>query len=336
MLFNYTDRDTLLEADWEKDATYKWGIPLHPLGEINTIDYVMQAQGNLQDMRARTRGIFLQLATSGFVSYLFVYNVITAALTTLRRPRALSNWCCLIQAISGIGYVTMALMLNVPGGTTCRQSVWYSGSAIVLSSVCVSITLLQRAYLAHGRSKRLLFFGIVLLLPQPLTAFIMWTSPTFMVPSIGCYVFYPHYFPWVKLAVDAPINTLFSIAFITVVYQQYRRFGSAAWAQLVRNGIQTMCTIALANLICMICVSFEVLGLYSEMFFAFDWILVSTLLARHCKAMSALTTEPNPEPGNNADESFSLIVTMTGMDHAHTSVATVPRRHLSSYYIALR
>ncbi|RKP04730.1 hypothetical protein THASP1DRAFT_33466 [Thamnocephalis sphaerospora] len=206
----------------------------------------------------------------------------------------------------------------MPGGTSCRQAVWYASSTTTLSSLCVSVTLLQKAYLAHGRSKWLLFAGGAFLLPQPLTAYILLVSPIHMAPSIGCSATYPSYFPWVKFAVDAPINILLSAAFIKVVHQQYRRLGSAAWAHLFRNGIQTMCAIVLANFVCMFCVAFEVLGLFSEMFVAFDWIIASTLLVHHCNAMGTFANKQSSLLDARYIKNMSPIANKTGLDYRNS------------------
>ncbi|RKP08309.1 hypothetical protein THASP1DRAFT_29883 [Thamnocephalis sphaerospora] len=333
-LFEYVDRDTLLEPGWEKNATYLWGTPIRPLGELGTIDYVLQAQDNLQDMRMRARGVFIQTATICVVGYVFLRNCIISVQITRRRPYVLSHWCCVVQAASGIGYTICAILLIVPGGLSCRQALWYACTTISLSSLCVSVTLLQRAYLAHGRSRRLLVLGISFILPQPIAAYIMWTSPISMAPSIGCILLYPYYFPWVKFALDAPINILLSVAFIMVVHKQYQRFGSAAWAQLVRNGTQTMCAIVLANFICMFSVAFEVFGLFSEMFLAFDWIIASTLLVRYCDSRKALSTESTFLSNSRKTGKISLLITETDLEHAHTSAAmTLKRYHGGRYTI---
>jgi len=62
-----------------------------------------------------------------------------------------------------------------------------------------------------------------------------------------------------------------SILLLLVVYRQYRQFGSGAWKRLMRDGIQTMCLILLTNIVCTLLVTFEVIGLASDLFFVVDW-----------------------------------------------------------------
>ncbi|RKP06939.1 hypothetical protein THASP1DRAFT_31247 [Thamnocephalis sphaerospora] len=283
-------REGLLEAGWEKNATYQWGIPLHPLGELNTIEYVMSAQGDIPEMRERTRGALMQLFVNIVANYVFFRNLIISTRMLRRRFNVLATWCCLLQALAGIVYTLFALALTMPGGPSCRVTLWNIGVGLAISPICVSIVLLQKAYVVHNRNRWLLIIGAILILPQPLVTYFAWASPAVMVPVTACLSYYPSYFPWVKFATDAPINAVFSTAFLLVVYRQYRQFGSGAWARLVRNGIQTMCLVVLSNFVCMLCAALEVLGLFSEMFIVLDWILTSLLLVHHCKNLRATSS----------------------------------------------
>ncbi|RKP04885.1 hypothetical protein THASP1DRAFT_33298 [Thamnocephalis sphaerospora] len=314
-------REGLLETGWEDNATYHWGIPLHPLGELNTIEYVMEAQGDLPEMRARTRGALMQLSVNVVANYVFFRNMIISAKMLHRRPHVLATWCCLIQALAGIAYTIFALTLTMPGGPSCRVTLWNIGIGLAISPICVSIVLLQKAYIVHNRNRWLLIIGSVLILPQPLVTYYAWSSPAVMVPITACLSYYPRYFPWVKFATDAPINTVFSLAFLIVVYRQYRQFGSGAWARLVRNGIQTMCLIVLSNFICMLCAALEVLGLFSEMFIVLDWILTSLLLVHHCGNLRSTATlssrpsayydKPNRHPHEVSKSSYHQVSSIT-------------------------
>ncbi|RKP05360.1 hypothetical protein THASP1DRAFT_26127 [Thamnocephalis sphaerospora] len=254
------DRDSVLKEGWEADATYQWGIPLHPLGELDAISFVTQAQGDLEDMRIRQRNIITQTFFNVLATYVFLRNILISVQVLKRRNRMLAGWCCLLQALAGLAYTLCCLLAGMPNGPSCRHALWAAGFGMSLSSICVGATLLQKAYFAHNSNKWLLAVGTVLLLPQPLVAYYIWTSPAAMVPTAGCLLFYPPVLPWIKLALDAPINIIFSIAFLAVVYRQYRQFGSAAWARLVSDGIRTMGIVVLSNTICMLCIVFEVAG----------------------------------------------------------------------------
>ncbi|RKP09795.1 hypothetical protein THASP1DRAFT_28414 [Thamnocephalis sphaerospora] len=285
------DAKELLPNGWENDARHHLGIPLHPLGELNAIDYVMQAQGDVMEMRLRSGSLLVQVVFNVFASYVFVRSLVLSSRMVYQRPGVLAGWCCLVQAAVGVVYTLTSLLVTMPGGPPCRQALWTAGFGIVLSSLCVGITLLQKAYWAHHRNRWLLAIGITLFIPQPLVTYMVWASPAIIVSTTGCISYYPSYLPWVKLALDAPINIVFSVAFILVVYRQYLQFGSAAWARLVRNGIRTMCLIVFSNLICMFGVAFSVIGMLSEFFFILDWVITSVLLVHHCTTMRASSSE---------------------------------------------
>ncbi|RKP07287.1 hypothetical protein THASP1DRAFT_30888 [Thamnocephalis sphaerospora] len=289
----FEENGHILEEGWEKNATYLLGIPLHPQGELNSLDFIMQAQGDLEEMRLRRHNLITQTVLNVLLGYIFLYNTVVSMKIVIRRRRILAGWCCLLQAISGLAFVACSIGADLPNGPSCRQVLWTAGFGMAFSPICVGVTLLQKAYLVHNRSKWLLTAGIVLLAPQPLITYYAWKSPALMVNTGGCLVIYPSELPWIKLALDAPINITFSVAFILVVYRQYRLFGSAAWARLVRDGIRTMCLIVFSNLICMLCIVFEAAGLFSEAFFLIDWVVTSALLTHHLSARRSTQNLPH-------------------------------------------
>ncbi|RKP10275.1 hypothetical protein THASP1DRAFT_27959 [Thamnocephalis sphaerospora] len=290
-IWNDVECENLLSSDWKKDATYQWGIPLHPLGELNSPEYILQAQGNLEEMRSRHGNLSMQSMCNVFFFFIFLRNLYLAARITYQRRRMLASWCCILQAAAGLASALSGTTDYLPHGTPCRVTLWVNGVGVAVSALCVGSTLLQKAYLAHQRNKWLLGIGIILLVPQPVFTYMVWTSPGIMTPAGGCLSCYPSYLPWIKLAMDLPINLVFSTAFLTVVYRQYRMYGSKAWARLVRNGIQTMCLVVLSNLICMFGVAFKVVGVYSQFFFIVDWVITSLLLVHHCVTMCTMVDE---------------------------------------------
>ncbi|RKP10274.1 hypothetical protein THASP1DRAFT_27958 [Thamnocephalis sphaerospora] len=281
----------LLGNNWEKNATYLWGIPLHPLGELNTLDFITMAHRSMEQMRVRNRSLSMQSAINVVFIFIFARSLSISVPIVYQNRRTLAGWCCVIQATAGVVYCVSCLMVFLPNGPPCRVALWITGTGTTISTLCVGTTLLQKAYLAHQRNKWLLCIGIVLLLPQPAIAYIVWTSPGIMTPVGGCLSCYPSYLPWIKLAMDLPINLVFSTAFLTVVYRQYRIYGSKAWVRLIRNGIQTMCLVVLSNLICMFGVAFEFAGLFSQFFFILDWVVTSVLLVHHCVNMRMVTEQ---------------------------------------------
>ncbi|RKP06727.1 hypothetical protein THASP1DRAFT_25014 [Thamnocephalis sphaerospora] len=303
------DRSQLLKEGWEKNATYLWGIPLHPMGELNAMQFLMEAQGDKEEMRLRRNNMIVETILNVVATYIFAHNALVSLRILRRQKYVLAGWCCLLQAVAGLVYTLPSLYADFPDGPCCRQALWIAGFGISVSTICVGITLLQKAYLVHDKNKWLLTAGTILLFPQPIITYYTWTSPAAMVPSAGCLLLYPPELPWIKLALDAPINIIFSVAFIIVVYRQYHLFGSAAWARLVRDGIQTMCIIVLSNLVCMLCVVFEAAGPFSQLFFVFDWLITSVLLRHHLSTLCSASSVPHRPTTAHMLQGFSKIAT---------------------------
>jgi hypothetical protein len=291
MFFESIDRDSLLKPGWEDDAPTVLGIKLHPSGEYNGIDYMMQLNGDQEKIRMMFKSLSTQVLFNCIAIFLLFRSLRISMRMIYKRPHILAGWCCAIQAVVGLIFVITCVSTTLPHGPTCREILWVGGICLTISPWCVGAVLLQKAYLVHSRNRLLLVIGIILLLPQIYVGYALWTGPVIMEPSVGCLSLYPEHLPIVKILVDAPINVVFSIAFIVVVYQQYKEFGSEAWGRLTREGIQTMCMVVAANLLCMLCAAFEVFGVFSELLFILDCITTSVLLVRHCSTMLNRTSK---------------------------------------------
>jgi hypothetical protein len=68
----------------------------------------------------------------------------------------------------------------------------------------------------------------------------------------GCLATYPPIVPFIRVAIDAPLNIGFSYAFLYVIYRQYKEAGNRCWKERVHNGITTSVLIVLSNVLCMI------------------------------------------------------------------------------------
>ncbi|KAI8048985.1 hypothetical protein BDF22DRAFT_778775 [Syncephalis plumigaleata] len=291
------DRIAMLGTDWRVNATQQWGILLHPLGELNAGEYIFQASDDIKEMRRRSYGVYVQLFINVIVLHIFLHNLICSAKMLYVRYNSVSIWCCAIQTFAGLVFSAFSLSLGLPGGASCRVVMWCVAVCFVCGTLCTNTALLHKAYLAHNRSKKLLVAGIVLMLPQPYIVYCVWDSPITIDGSTGCLIHYSINFPWIKFGLDAPLNLVFSAAFLVVIYRQYKQFGSIAWEKLMSDGMQIMFLIILSNTICMMCALLEVAGIFSVVFFVFDWIITSFLLVQHCntfrhQANSSLAMKP--------------------------------------------
>jgi hypothetical protein len=263
--WNREDAMKLLGENWEENAPRVLGILVHPLGELSGFEHIFYNVDNIETMRLRTTGIFIQTFFHTILLVTFTYNTFKAIQQLRSRKYSLMAWCCIIQSLTGVIYCLTTLSSSIiPKGASCRVVLWTAGIGIVISSICVSIALLQQAYLAHGRNKKLLITGIIMIIPQPIVSYITMITPVIPIGGTGCVLLYPDSLPWIKFALDAPINTVFSVAFIIVVYRQYRLRGKKAWKHLTRTGIRTFGSIILCNFICMLAAAIDILGIISS------------------------------------------------------------------------
>jgi hypothetical protein len=284
-LWDSGDRKNLLEDGWEENADTLFGIKLYPGGEYNAIEFMEKLNGDIEAMRNLHFNIGRQTAVNVICIFVFFRNLRISIRMITKRPDVLAGWCCTIQSIVGLTMLFTFISVEFPFGSCCRELDWVGGACLTILPWCTSAVLLHKAYIVHNRNKWLLAIGIILLLPQAYTWYAFWTTPTIIHPSFGCLAVYSDSLPIIKMAIDAPINVIFSIIFIRVVYQQYRKFGSEAWARLAREGIQTMCMVVAVNVSCMLCTLFEIAGTFSIQFFVIDCIATSVLLVNHCSSI---------------------------------------------------
>jgi hypothetical protein len=279
----------LLEENWEETAPRVLGIPVHPLGELSAFGYIFYNADNMETIRLRTLGIIIPSFFHTVLLIIFTYNAFKAIQHLRNRRYNLMAWCCIIQSLTGIIYCSITLSSALASnGASCRVVLWTAAIGVPISSICVSIALLQQAYFAHGCNKKLLIIGIIMIMPLPAISYIVMTTPVIAIDGMGCALLYSISLPWIKFALEAPINTVFSIAFIIVVYRQYRLRGKKAWKHLTRTGIRTFVSIILCNFICMLAAAMDILGIVSELFFVLDWVITSSLLIHHCLSIASV------------------------------------------------
>jgi hypothetical protein len=289
-LWDSVDRKSLLEDGWEENADTLLGIKLYPGGEYNAIEFIENLNDNMEAIRNFFLSIGRQTVGDVICILLFFRNLRISIRMIAMRPNVLAGWCCAIQSIVGMIMMFSGMFVAFPLGNSCREAIWVGGVGLTISPWCTGAILLQKAYLVHDRNKWLLAIGIILLLPQAYTWYALWTTPSTLHSSFGCFPIYSDNLLIVKMAVDTPINIIFSVIFIRVVYQQYRKFGTEAWARLAREGIQTMCMVVAVNVFCMFAMLFDAVGTFSIYFIVIDCILTSVLLVYHCSKMLKISS----------------------------------------------
>ncbi|KAI8050938.1 hypothetical protein BDF22DRAFT_694085 [Syncephalis plumigaleata] len=269
MPINYSNGE--LEAGWERNATRLFGIPLHPLGEMDMPSF-MEKNVKANDPHHPIAGIERQFFIIIVVGWLFATNMRIAFWMILRLPHNITGWLCMIPPFFGITWVLCGIITLLYDFTNCRIVVWYLAISLTVSTISNSAIILQKAYLVLFRQQWILIVGIIFIIPQ-LTIFIFtWRfCPVISHVDYGCTFYYPPYLPWIWVGVEAPSYIMFSSIFSYVAYKQYKLFGSDVWRRLARDGILVMCSAILCKLVCGTIVIFNLFDAFSEMFVIIDW-----------------------------------------------------------------
>ncbi|KAI9598079.1 hypothetical protein BDF19DRAFT_420367 [Syncephalis fuscata] len=268
------------------DTQLLWGfIPLDPSGEISIWNFLMEHK-DIEDARMRAHSHYVQAFMTVVLLVIFIRNTYYAALLIYTKPRSVASWCCFFQALMGTISGILNMTTGLPGGFSCRICNWVYSLGITISSICVSLCLLIRAYIITNKSAFLLFAGILLIIPLPATVWIFWVkSISKNTVDAACVSIFPSYLPWFRLGLDVSINTVFSAIFLDVVIQQYRTIGNKCWKRLQSDGIIYLLGVTVSNISCALIVAFQFIGGFSEMMFLVDWMVTSTLLIHQHRGM---------------------------------------------------
>ncbi|KAI9598053.1 hypothetical protein BDF19DRAFT_433349 [Syncephalis fuscata] len=226
--------------------TQSW-IQTDPSGEITSLAYLWEADDDIDELKNRFIGQWKQIIINTVLLYLFAMNTRKAIRLVLTARRPLTPALCLVQAAAGVilGVVSL-LTVIVPIGITCRMVIWICALGMVISSLCVDTILLNKAY-------KFSFIYIVVR-----------HTVSRQSPADGCFVEYPFYYPWQRLALDLPVNAIFSISFLIVIIEQYKKFGSNAWAQISEDGLLFLAAAAFSNIATALIGVFHVLGTFQN------------------------------------------------------------------------
>jgi hypothetical protein len=223
-------------------------------------------------VQARLTGIQREFMLYTLLSFIFLRNLHTILKTFRRQLKNLSAWCVFVVSLLGATSYPITVIGGVMTDITCTFLASYDSAIICVSSVCNSIILLHKAYLALLRRRWIIIVGSLTILFQiGMIVYNVWPLPISVEPSIGCVIHYtdPMLITW--LITVLPNNLFFSGMFSYVAYNQYKMYGTEAWRRLAKDGIRTMCLVVICNLICGIIVSTHTFGDTTQIFFIIDW-----------------------------------------------------------------
>ncbi|RKP10194.1 hypothetical protein THASP1DRAFT_28034 [Thamnocephalis sphaerospora] len=244
---------------------------IHPSGELNYNEFLAQS-ADLSEARTRMSGPSILLLFGTISFFIFARNFYYSIVLLYNSKRKLAGWCCFFQTFPGIVIIVIGLCGILPNGPSCRAVLWPVAIGRIISADAANVLLFTQAYRAHQRSRWLLAAAIIFIAPTPVSVWVIWNySYITTTAHAGCTLNYPDYLPWLKFGLDTPINIVFSVAFLMVVVRQYRRSGTACWANLARDGFVTMLLVVASNIFCAFGVAFRILGDLSPTLWVSDW-----------------------------------------------------------------
>ncbi|KAI9592687.1 hypothetical protein BDF19DRAFT_450642 [Syncephalis fuscata] len=303
---NYTSSDY---NEWMNSDIKQWGARLHPLGEKSIFDFFIEATGDIASQRLRLLGVQILIVVHIIMFCIFSRNLIIASRMVISRPRSIVSWCCFLPSVLSSLIILAVISMYVDSPINCRIMIWILTFNISFAMVGNGLILLQKVYLVLCRQKWILYISIPIMISQLAFPFLLiYLSFSTLEEKIACLVFYPQFILWYWFVINVPINVLFSAIFCYIALKQYRLFGSEAWKQLARDGIQTMLLATSCNIICSIFVIVYAHKVNADTFFVIDSVVVTTILINHCQKFGK-TAKFNHRPKTDNILNLSQIVT---------------------------
>jgi hypothetical protein len=242
-----------------------------PHGELGSYDYMMLAIHQPEILHQRFVISCLQLLVDVTILCLAIHLLRRAVKLVISRPRVVPIRCLIIQCLLGVIFGLVALTSYFPSGAGCATTIWVAGCGVVLSGCLATICILYHVYYVYEADTIVLYVGIPLSTLHTIVCFILGSQSTiFNSNDTGCTVVFIDEFPAVRSLPDILAKFALSVAFILVIYKNYKRYGSKCWTMLLSDGIQYASLVILSNVICAIVIISEFSPLHTQPFLLFD------------------------------------------------------------------
>ncbi|KAL0095651.1 hypothetical protein J3Q64DRAFT_1857137 [Phycomyces blakesleeanus] len=176
----------------------------------------------------------------------------------------------------------------------CTMRFWVSIIAIDLGGCCVHTILLYKAYVCYQRKLWVIMIGLIINMGYIALICIYGTfgrTKSSMDVAGNCTIEDMHWQAYAKLGLDLGSNSFLSLAFLLIIYQHYRLFGSYSLRTLLSNGI------IFFNLVIAILISLEVFGTLSANLYAIDWAITGYLLIKQFRIENVKDEQDELEVG---------------------------------------
>ena len=140
-------------------------IYFNPLGEISSLDFMSRAV-DMDDARKRAHSNFSQIFMATCLFALFIRNTRCSIELLYKNSKSIPSWCCFFQAFMGTIFGMSTVFASLSSLVSCREVIWIVYFGLTVSSICVTVCLLMKAYAVQMHDRRLLWIGGFFILPQ--------------------------------------------------------------------------------------------------------------------------------------------------------------------------
>lgn len=225
-------------------------------GDINGFDYWTTTDNlSIHDIQRKSIGVHIQLVLATITFIVTSRNLYHVIHLLIQFPYKFLGWCCFFaMALGTLITGIMGISHHFPHGVPCKAVIWGGFLLAVTTMSALNLVLVERAYLACHRNRKVLILRLVLnVLPliAQLIAAIIAHSCHFSSES-GCYTFNQPYMFYLRFIFNTLPNMIPSLIFIRVIYYQFKRHGIKSWKWLAREGIIVMLLVAFSNIVAIV------------------------------------------------------------------------------------
>ncbi|KAI9599474.1 hypothetical protein BDF19DRAFT_419034 [Syncephalis fuscata] len=230
----------------QRNLNYHW------LGRVSTLDY-LSSSDNLDEAQERNLDNAVHTLIDVLILYIFIRNTWCSIRLIRLNSRSIAHWSCFLQAFCGVFFTVMTLSSLLGSAITCKICIWTENFGLAISSICVTVCLLIKAYAVQMRDRRVIYVGVFFIMLQLVYPWLFWSQVMFFVAtSARCGINFGPYYAWYRFGVEMVINFVFSALFLRTVIRQYQTFGSGCWKKLKSDGLLFLFAVMLSNVICIV------------------------------------------------------------------------------------
>lgn len=198
-----------------------------------------------------------------------------------------SNILLIIIICNIIGFIgIITSLLNIILDINCIYWKIVSISSVFYCNTLAASFLILKIKICYSKKYTIYFYLGIILIQLIYISFIFLNlfipQPVSKINEM-CIIEVNSYLPFSKVIIDITTNTIFSLWFIFIIYNNYKKSSNNFFRALIKDGSLFCIILALSNIIIGFLVKYEVLGIYSVYLYSLDLMLISGLLTNQIK-----------------------------------------------------